>query len=108
MTVVVADATNFPILGEPLPVELANTWYSHATGVIDFLETPTLMASWFDQAPAAAGFASPRRFTGAQSEAVRELRDARCRPSRSWRVATPRAMLTQMTSSVLSQSSLGR
>ena len=76
MTVVVADATNFPILGEPLPVELANTRYSHATGIIDFLETPTLIALWFDQAPAAAGLASPRRFTSAQSEAVKELRNA--------------------------------
>ncbi|MEO8693554.1 MAG: ABATE domain-containing protein [Acidimicrobiales bacterium] len=76
MTPLVADTTNFPILGEPLPVELANTLYSHATGVIDFFATPELIAAWFEQAPAASPLALPRRFTYAQSEAVRDLRDA--------------------------------
>jgi len=57
-------------------VELANTLYSHATGVIDFLETPVLIASWFEQAPAASTLALPRRFTSEQSEVVRELRNA--------------------------------
>jgi len=77
VSAVVADPTNFPILGEPLPVELANTRYSHATGIIDFLESPALIASWFAYAPAAAaaGLALPRRITEAQCEAIRAVRD---------------------------------
>lgn len=43
-----------PILGEPLPVELANTRYGEAEEFIDFLETRSMMRTWL-QATQIAG-----------------------------------------------------
>ncbi len=76
MTVVVADASSFPILGETLAVELANTLYTHTSGVIDFFATGSLITAWLDEAPAASMLRPPRRMTETQTNAVRELRDA--------------------------------
>jgi predicted RNA-binding Zn ribbon-like protein len=67
---------SFPILGEPLTVELANTRYTHSGGVIDFLASDDLVASWFAHAPGAAGLSVPTRFSTRDAEAVRQVRDA--------------------------------
>lgn len=73
------DPAQMPILGEPLPVELANRLYVAASGVVDFLGTADLVRSWFAHAPAAATARCPVRLTRLQVEDVRELRTAvRC------------------------------
>ena len=76
MTTEAADASSFPILGETLAVEFANTLYAHTSGVIDFLATGSLITAWFAQAPAASALRLPRRMTETQCNAVRGLRDA--------------------------------
>jgi predicted RNA-binding Zn ribbon-like protein len=73
---VVAEADDFPILGEPLTVELANTRYTHSSGVIDFLGSVDLVTSWFGKAPAAAALSLPARLTAADADAIRQIRDA--------------------------------
>jgi len=56
------DVDDFPILGEPLPVEFANTLYcDDSGGVVDFLATGDLAARWAElvvpegEPPALAG-----------------------------------------------------
>jgi predicted RNA-binding Zn ribbon-like protein len=73
---VVADADDFPILGEPLTVELANTLYTHSSGVIDFLGSADLVTSWFAKAPGAAALSLPSRLSVADADAIRQIRDA--------------------------------
>jgi predicted RNA-binding Zn ribbon-like protein len=75
--VVNADAIEpdeFPLIGEPLPVEFANSLYVSEGEEIDFLATPKLIQMWFQLAGANAGL--PTRIRRADGDAVRELRDA--------------------------------
>ncbi len=61
------EHVEFPILGEPLGIELANTWYGAGADVIDFLATPAMAGAW-----AAAAGATPVD----DVPALRALRDA--------------------------------
>jgi predicted RNA-binding Zn ribbon-like protein len=72
----IADADDFPILGEPLAVELANTRYRHSSGIIDFLGSTDLVTSWFAKAPGAAALSVPTRLSTADADAIRQIRDA--------------------------------
>jgi predicted RNA-binding Zn ribbon-like protein len=72
----VADDHEFPILGEPLTVELANTLYTHASGIIDFLASTELTTAWFARAPGAAILSPPARITTRDAHAIRQVRDA--------------------------------
>jgi predicted RNA-binding Zn ribbon-like protein len=73
---VAEDVDDFPILGEPLTVELANTLYTHSRGVIDFLGSAELITSWFAKAPGAAVLSLPSRLSHADTGAIQEIRDA--------------------------------
>jgi predicted RNA-binding Zn ribbon-like protein len=72
------DPAQFPILGEPLPIELANTLYRSGGHVTDFLASGELIAAWFAHAPEARGHVPTAATIGkpAGCAAVRELRDA--------------------------------
>jgi predicted RNA-binding Zn ribbon-like protein len=73
---VVADGDSFPIVGEPLTVELANTLYTHSSGILDFLASTDLITSWFARAPGAVGLSLPPRPSAGDAEAIRQIRDA--------------------------------
>lgn len=60
--------TEFPILGEPSGIELANTWYGSGADTIDFLADPDDAAAWV------ALVAGPGRIDDVAE--LRELRDA--------------------------------
>lgn len=65
---------DLPLLGEPLPVELANTRYGTGSDTIDFLGSPELVDAWLRHAdPSTATFA-PLRPRDVPS--LRALRDA--------------------------------
>jgi predicted RNA-binding Zn ribbon-like protein len=68
------DPDDFPIIGEPLPVEFANSLYFAGEQVIDFLATPDLITTWFALAAAGVDATDAVRPTGAES--IRNLRDA--------------------------------
>lgn len=40
------QADDLPILGEPISVELANTWYGAGADAVDFLSVPAVAATW--------------------------------------------------------------
>lgn len=40
------QADDLPILGEPISVELANTWYGEGADAVDFLSVPAVAVSW--------------------------------------------------------------
>ncbi len=69
----VIDPDEFPLLGEPLPVEFANSLYLAAGRTIDFLATVTLTKTWFDLA--ATGIDMPNTVRRADAESIRELRN---------------------------------
>jgi len=68
------DPDDLPLIGEPLPVEFANSLYESAEGPIDFLATPQLAQLWFECA--ATDAVLPTRLRRADVDAIRELRDA--------------------------------
>ena len=68
------DADDFPLLGEPLAVELANTRYLDGADVIDFLAPRERAEAWARHA--LAGQTAPRRWSAAAAGQLRELRDA--------------------------------
>jgi predicted RNA-binding Zn ribbon-like protein len=70
------DPERLPILGEPLPIELANTTYRTDGTMIDFLATREMVDAWFAHAPAAATIALPDPLTDTVVTDLRELRDA--------------------------------
>lgn len=74
MTAIGAD--DLPLLDEPLPVELANTWYASGDTVVDFLGTPALVSLWFETASVASDLVLPAPVTEADAAAIRGLRDA--------------------------------
>lgn len=74
VTPVTIDPDDFPLIGEPLPVEFANSLYLADGETIDFLATPGLMRIWFNLAIADAIF--PKKVRRADLDAIRELRDA--------------------------------
>jgi predicted RNA-binding Zn ribbon-like protein len=68
------DRDDFPLIGEPLPVEFANSLYLGEGDSIDFLATSGLTRMWFDLAIAGATF--PEKVHRANLDAIRELRNA--------------------------------
>lgn len=73
----VIGADDLPLLDEPLPVELANSWYTGEGGVVfDFLGTPDLVRLWFGTASVASGFVLPSPLEEADVAEIRGLRDA--------------------------------
>lgn len=74
MNAVAIDPDEFPLIGEPLPVEFANSLYISEGQEIDFLATPQLIQMWFQLAGADTGL--PNSIRRADGDSVRELRDA--------------------------------
>jgi predicted RNA-binding Zn ribbon-like protein len=72
----ILGADRFPLLGEPFPVEFANTLYNSRESVTDFLATRELFESWFAHAQAASVYRIPPRLANEHFIQVRELRDA--------------------------------
>jgi predicted RNA-binding Zn ribbon-like protein len=70
------DAEQLPILGEPLPVELANSLYLADGEATDFLATPASAQLWLEHALGPAGVDFPRAISASEAAALRELRDA--------------------------------
>ncbi len=68
------DVDEMPILGEPLPVELANTLYVSGGSTVDFLGSPELIRTWFAVAFPSAEL--PSQLRRADADAIRDLRDA--------------------------------
>jgi predicted RNA-binding Zn ribbon-like protein len=64
-----------PILGEPVPIELANTRYRDGDVVIDFLPTAATADRWFAMSPTAAALERPGRWTRSGWSRLIELRD---------------------------------
>jgi predicted RNA-binding Zn ribbon-like protein len=67
-------ADDLPLLGEPAPVELANSLYGEGDERVDFLGTTALAHLWL--AHADLGAPLPRRPGGADLARLRDLRDA--------------------------------
>jgi predicted RNA-binding Zn ribbon-like protein len=70
------DVRAFPLLGEPVAVELANTRYESREETIDFLATSPWIVAWFDHAVVPSPVRMPRRLDRTQVDAVRAVRDA--------------------------------
>jgi predicted RNA-binding Zn ribbon-like protein len=67
-------ADDLPLLGEPAPVELANSLYGEGDERVDFLATPALARLWLDHAGLAVAF--PARLSHTDTDRLRALRDA--------------------------------
>jgi predicted RNA-binding Zn ribbon-like protein len=67
---------NLPVLGEPVPIELANTRYRDGGESIEFLASPGLVSAWFDASPTATQIRRPERWTDAGRRRLIEVRDA--------------------------------
>jgi predicted RNA-binding Zn ribbon-like protein len=73
----------FPVLGEPIALELANTRYRDDGDITDYLATPTMVAAWFDASPTARTLDRPARWSRDQVGELVTLRDAIDRLARS-------------------------
>jgi predicted RNA-binding Zn ribbon-like protein len=67
---------DFPLLGEPLAVELANTLYESPHETIDFLATSEWIVAWCDLAVGSSPAHMPRRLDRSQVDAVGAVRNA--------------------------------
>lgn len=56
-------AAHLPVLGEPVPIELANTRYRDGDDTIEFLAGPAMAATWFAASPTARHLERPGRWT---------------------------------------------
>ena len=70
------ETTQFPIVGEPLPVEFANTLYLRPGYEIDFLATPSAVVTWFDLVAVGSPSPIPRHLDNERCRDVRRIRDA--------------------------------
>jgi predicted RNA-binding Zn ribbon-like protein len=70
------DTDLFPVIGEPLPVELANTHYQRPGFETDFFADGASIVAWFDLVEPDLPSPLPRRLTGHRVAAMRLLRDA--------------------------------
>jgi predicted RNA-binding Zn ribbon-like protein len=70
------DPAGLPILGEPFPVEFANTLYRVGDDVTDFLAEPDRATAWFAHAPDAREHVPPAPLTATILAKVREIRNA--------------------------------
>ena len=67
-------ADDLPLIGEPAPVELANSLYGAGDERVDFLGTPALARLWLAHAALPVPF--PARLARADADRLRTLRDA--------------------------------
>ena len=74
MSVEAIDPAEFPLIGEPLPVEFANSLYESEGETIDFLADARLLQLWFEVA--ATDVVMPIRLRRSDGDAIRELRNA--------------------------------
>jgi predicted RNA-binding Zn ribbon-like protein len=68
------EADDFPIIGEPLPVEFANSLYAAGPQIVDFLASPDLIQRWFTLATPDVDI--PGTIRKADGDSIRMLRDA--------------------------------
>jgi predicted RNA-binding Zn ribbon-like protein len=66
----------FPVIGEHLAVELANTLYDRPADPIDFLDSNESITAWFGLAAPDAPVAMPRRIERDRADTLRQLRTA--------------------------------
>lgn len=64
-----------PVLGEPVPIELANTRYRDGDELVEFLPHPVTAARWFALSPTAALLPQPHRWTRPAWMRLIELRN---------------------------------
>lgn len=69
-------AANMPVLGEPVPIELANTRYRDGDDVVDFLADPRTTATWFTTSPTASAIVHPGSWEVRDWRRLVELRDS--------------------------------
>jgi predicted RNA-binding Zn ribbon-like protein len=70
------DPDLFPIIGEPFPVELANTLYERPGAETDFFADSASIVAWFDLVGGTGVSPLPRRLGTDHAESIRTLRDA--------------------------------
>lgn len=70
------EEVEYPVLGEPVVIEFANTLYLDGSTTTDFIETPVLAAGWFAASPTACLLERPERLSRTMIEPLRHLRDA--------------------------------
>ncbi|MGQ0842331.1 CGNR zinc finger domain-containing protein [Actinokineospora sp.] len=66
----------YPVLGENLAVDLANSWYVMDGEGFDFLGTPELVAGWWDEVRQMAAVQAMTALSGADHRRLVALRDA--------------------------------
>jgi predicted RNA-binding Zn ribbon-like protein len=66
----------FPLLGEPLPVDFANTLHFERDEPTDDLATTALIRGWFAATGRRSGLECPHRLSSKDSQRIRECRDA--------------------------------
>lgn len=69
------DPDELPLLGEPLPIEFANTRYGAGNSAMDFLSDGRALRHWLHHVAADPPLPTPRT-DHATAQTVRELRDA--------------------------------
>lgn len=69
------DAVGYPVLAEPVPIELANTRYRDGEEIVDFLAPPFSATDWFDSSPTASLLIRPMRWSAADRAELVRLRD---------------------------------
>lgn len=70
------EDVEYPVFGEPVVIELANTLYLDGPTTTDFIETPELAVGWFAGSPTACLLERPSRLSRAMIARLRLLRDA--------------------------------
>lgn len=70
------EEMDYPVLGEPVVIEFANTLYRHHDETIDFLDFPSTVGGWFAASPTASQIARPATFSGPMASRLRTLRNA--------------------------------
>jgi predicted RNA-binding Zn ribbon-like protein len=66
---------DLPLLGEPLPLEFANSLYGAGDERIDFLDTTAAVRRWFQHPRLVSAPKLPTQIRRAHAGAIRELRD---------------------------------
>lgn len=70
------EDVEYPVLGEPVVIEFANTLYRDGPDTTDFIETPALAVGWFAESPTACLLERPSQLSRTMIERLRHLRDA--------------------------------
>ena len=70
------EEIDYPVLGEPVVIEFANTLYRYQDQTIDFLESPALIVGWFAASPTATVLTRPATFSQPMVDRLGALRDA--------------------------------